>query len=182
MANQRITHNKKQSQDWQAFYDEFANNIGEGPHYDRTVAILGAAFMEERVKELLEHFFIDHKASSDLLNEELAFGYSVKIRTAFVLGLIGEGTYSDLKLIGAVRNIFAHDLQQRHFTDDDIKSRCAQLTSCDIVEPESGGPRRRFIATTVLLSSQIAVMALGVRDWEKRKKGKDFTLGGILRV
>ena len=77
---------------------------------DRSLAIIGAAFIDEELADLLRAFFVeDTKVADNLLSSNggiSAFG--VRNQLTYVLGLIDEPTFNDIKLIQKIRNKFAH--------------------------------------------------------------------------
>ncbi len=83
---------------------------GERRENDRSLAVSGAAIIDQQLKDLLIEFFIDSpKETNSLLSSTGALGaLGVRNQMAFVLGLIDKPTYKDIKLIQKIRNIFAH--------------------------------------------------------------------------
>jgi DNA-binding MltR family transcriptional regulator len=74
--------------------------------------------------------------------------YSGKIRVAHALGIVGPRSFKDLKLIGQIRNRFAHHLEVKDFADPKIREWCARLALADLRflgEPAPVEPRDRFV-------------------------------------
>jgi DNA-binding MltR family transcriptional regulator len=87
--------------DWEEFFEELQNESQRGG------VIVGAAFLDEQLAELLRCLFIeDKKVVDDLINS----GYSplgsfgTRITTAYCLGLIGKNDFHDLKIVKKIRN------------------------------------------------------------------------------
>jgi DNA-binding MltR family transcriptional regulator len=90
---------------------------------ERAAAIVGAAFLDTLLENILINFFIDDEKEVDkLLKPERPVGtYGSRVALAYCLGLIGKVIRDDLRLIGKIRNKFAHDLSVT-FDDDPIRS------------------------------------------------------------
>ncbi len=96
---------------------------------DRAMVIVGAAFLDTQLEHIIKTFLVaDEKEIEAILRPDQPLGtYSGKTRLAYCLGLIGANVRNDLKLIGKIRNRFAHDLYAS-FTDSDIHSWVSSLT------------------------------------------------------
>lgn len=107
---------------------ELAKLFDYGEANDRAVAIVGSAFLDTLLTELLVSFLIDdHKEVRRLIQPDGPLGtFGAKISACYCLGLIGETIKSDLRLVAKVWNRFAHDLRAE-FSDDQIKSWCSAL-------------------------------------------------------
>ena len=79
---------------------------------DRTVAILGAALVEESLEQTLRFQLAgDTKVVDSLFKPDRPLGtFGAKIDLCFAIGIIGKITYASLKKIKDVRNRFAHEL------------------------------------------------------------------------
>lgn len=106
------------------FLKLFTYNVGD----DRAIVIIGSAFLETILEHILIDFFPEDEKEVDvLLNYDKPLGtYSNKVRMIYCLGLIEKKVMQDLKLIGKIRNRFAHDLTVS-FDDKDITDWCKQL-------------------------------------------------------
>ena len=107
---------------------------------DRGVAIIGAAYLEERLAEALMSYFSDKIKNKVTINknretvEKRIFrGYgplttfSGKIDLGFALGFYGEKSLADFHVIRDIRNDFAHTVDPVSFTSQAIKSKCNKL-------------------------------------------------------
>jgi len=95
----------------------------------RAVAIVGAAFLDTLLSEALTNFLVnDKKEVSKLLRPDGPLGtFGSRITACYCLGLIGDIVKNDLRLVGKIRNRFAHDIRA-DFADDQIKNWCKSLS------------------------------------------------------
>jgi DNA-binding MltR family transcriptional regulator len=95
---------------------------------DLALAIVGGAFLDTLLENILIEFLVDdEKEVGELLRHEGPLGtYSGKVRAAYCLGLLRKPVRDDLRLVGKIRNRFAHDLSAS-FTDQQIASWCEAL-------------------------------------------------------
>lgn len=93
--------------------------------YDcRSIAIVGGAYLENSLTELIKRCLCDCESTSKLINGT----FYNKIELANALGIISNREYEDLKVIKEVRNRFAHSMLIEDFDDDIVKCRCKKLT------------------------------------------------------
>lgn len=117
---------------------------------DRGCALMAAAYLDERLKELLKRFMVEDRASVRMLEFEGAFGsFSSRINGAYCLGLIPKNVQRDLHILRKVRNEFAHKFEQIGFDDEPIKSRCGELV-LDVREGK-GSPRQSFTRAMMVI-------------------------------
>lgn len=102
----------------------FTYNAGD----DRAIVIIGSSFLETILEHILIEFLPDDETEVEvLLGYDKPLGtYSNKVRMLYCLGLIDQKVIKDLKLIGKIRNRFAHDLSVS-FDDTDISNWCREL-------------------------------------------------------
>lgn len=98
---------------------------------DRGLPLVGAAFIDDKLGETLQSFFVEGKSSKKLLTEFNApLGtFSSRIEACFALGLIDEHEYQEIKLIKKIRNEIAHAKHGISFQDSKIKGYCSSLKS-----------------------------------------------------
>lgn len=139
---------------------------------DRSCALIIAANLENRLKDLLTDFFI---SMSPTALKEIFEGtnplstFSSRITIAFSLGLLSEQEYHDLNLIRRIRNSFAHEEHGWSFSTQIVKDRCssfklfseARIKNAAITGDYS--PRDRF---------QIVAISITLLLLERRKKAK----------
>jgi DNA-binding MltR family transcriptional regulator len=107
---------------------EFARLFDYSEASDRAVAIVGPAFLDTLLTEMLVNFLVDdEKEILKLLQPEGPLGtFGAKVSMCYSLGLIGKIVKADLRLIAKIRNRFAHDLRA-DFADNQISSWCKAL-------------------------------------------------------
>ncbi len=95
---------------------------------DRAVAIVGPAFLDTLLGDILIEFMVDDiREVNELLKPDGPLGsWGNRVRVCYCLGLIGEIVTADLKLVGKIRNRFAHDIRAG-FSDPTISQWCQQL-------------------------------------------------------
>jgi DNA-binding MltR family transcriptional regulator len=95
---------------------------------DRALAIVGGAYLDTLLENILIEFLIDdEKEVAELLRPDGVMGtYSGRIRATYCLGLLRKPVRDDLRLIGKIRNRFAHDLSAS-FADQQIRAWCEAL-------------------------------------------------------
>jgi hypothetical protein len=95
---------------------------------DRALAIVGGAFLDTLLENILIEFLVDdQKEVAELFRYDGPMGtYSGRIRAAYCLGLLRGPVRDDLRLVGKIRNRFAHDLSAS-FVDRQISSWCIAL-------------------------------------------------------
>ena len=95
---------------------------------ERAIAIIGPAFLDTLLSEILTEFMVnDEKEVKKLLQPEGHFGtYGGRVTACYCLGLVGPIVVADLRLVGKIRNLFAHELRST-FDDPKIGGWCKQL-------------------------------------------------------
>ena len=132
---------------------------------DRAAAILGGAYLDDQLRDLLEaHFVHDEKRIPGLLNGPNApLGtMSARIDLAYALGLLSLKECQDLGLIRKIRNTFAHGVfghasDRIDFSTPSIASQCREFKLLQHVrlDLERLTPRNRFTMTAAILAGQI---------------------------
>ena len=117
---------------------------------DRSFAVLGAAYMDSILEQLLGAAFVaDREATDRLLGTAGPIGSNgAKYSLAYSLGLITRSERDDLKTIADIRNHFAHKYSASTFTADDrvrdlvrkmhFAKRRAEFQSQSSTEPNDG--------------------------------------------
>jgi len=96
---------------------------------DRVLAVVGAAYLDSLLEELLRAVFVGDREEADrLLAPDRALGSNgSRYQLAYCLGLIEKEQRDDLKMIARIRNAFAHRYDVRSFDHDEPKRLLAQL-------------------------------------------------------
>lgn len=145
-------------------------------HSERHAAIVAGAYLDEKMRSLIEFYLIDNeKAQNDLVGNDTetplsAFG--ARITAAYALGLIGKTERDDLRLIKNIRNRFAHE-KDLSFQHPDVESRCQSLKLADTSAQRSEAiakasnlknPHTRFMLSVSLLDGMLGSLVLNIRD------------------
>lgn len=140
-------------QGWRQVATEFHNKN------DRATAILGAAFLEAHLGQLLESFFVENcNREASLLQPARPLGtFGARVDAAYCLGLISDMEYHDLRLIVQIQHRFANQVYGAAFTDDGIRDKCFQLRlPREMQTPgETRVPRQLFIFATAMLTQHL---------------------------
>lgn len=100
---------------------EFQKLFAYNEPNERSIAIVGGAFLDTLLENILLEFFPDDKEVDELLGTTKVIGTFVsRIRLTYCLGLIDKSVKEDLKIIGKIRNKFAHQLSAS-FEDPEIE-------------------------------------------------------------
>ena len=109
-----------------ASFFEFVRLFDYDEASDRAVAIVGPAFLDSLLHEILISFLVDDEAeAAKLLNGGLGT-FGSRITACYCLGLIGDIVKADLRLVGKIRNRFAHEVGAS-FSDPQVSSWCRAL-------------------------------------------------------
>ena len=98
---------------------------------ERACAIIGGAFLDDLLGELLEIYLVqNHDATQDLLSSENVNAplgsFGARILTAYAIGLLPKDNWHAFQKVKKIRNRFAHDLNLS-FDDSSISKLCANL-------------------------------------------------------
>jgi DNA-binding MltR family transcriptional regulator len=156
------------------FHNLFIYNEGD----DRAIVIIGGSFLDIVLDHILMAFFPeDENEVERLMQFDQPIGtYGNKVRMAYCLGLIEKIVKDDLKLIGKIRNRFAHDLYAS-FEDQNIKSWCNELKwhkiSIMMVPPENATIRDLYQVGVNQLITYLNG-AVSIARGNKRKIANNF--------
>ncbi|OGO66541.1 MAG: hypothetical protein A2030_01565 [Chloroflexi bacterium RBG_19FT_COMBO_50_10] len=126
---------------------------------DRGAALLGAAMIDDCLREIIVGYLIEKK---DVVDDLVDGGYapistfSARAKIIYGLGLISQCEYFNLNTIRVVRNKFAHKLGGLSFSDIEIVKLCRNLkydkSAVGLINLQT--PRHSFtIATAVLVGN-----------------------------
>jgi DNA-binding MltR family transcriptional regulator len=127
---------------------------------DRGVVLLGAAWIDDALGELMESYFVD---SRKLASELLRFpgpisNFAARTTLAAALGLITEEERHDIDLVRRIRNDAAHVAKAVNFSDEasSLVQRCAEFhTFTEKTKASYPEPRRRFLLAVAWLVVKI---------------------------
>jgi len=94
---------------------------------DRVIAIVGAAYLDDVIGNLLRKIFIsDSDVADNILRPDAPLGSNgSRYQLAFCLGLIRKHQFDDLKLAAKIRNYFAHNYKCSSFDEAPVRDWCA---------------------------------------------------------
>jgi hypothetical protein len=141
---------------------------------ERTVAIVGAAFVDDLLRQLLEfHFVCSNNVKKRLLDIERPLGtFSSRIDICAAIGLIGPITLGNLNCIREIRNKFSHQILMP--TEDGGLGGVSFKTKaikdwCDSLKPnehgtkpwnrlfnKKGSPKDKFVRMCLLITIVIS--------------------------
>jgi DNA-binding MltR family transcriptional regulator len=126
---------------------------------DRAAAILGAAFLEAHLGQLIASFFIEECDETEaLLTAERPLGtFSARVHAAYCMGLISTNEYHDLDLIMQIQHMFANRIGEVAFTNDGIREKCFMLRiPRDVLSPGvTRTPRQLYLFASAILTQHL---------------------------
>jgi mannitol operon repressor len=138
--------------DDQKAYFEFLQELRR--ESDRGLALIGGAFLDEKLAATLAAFFSSDPALLHGKNAPLG-SFSARIETCFALGLIEEGERNECDYIRRIRNEFAHKLVGTSFKQQRIIDLCKNLKSPLPDGPDQHPPRFRFENAVISMSLRL---------------------------
>lgn len=173
MTKKRDNEKQRKAEDVSGFLREFQ---GES---DRGCALLGAALLDEYLRQLLTAFMVDEPSESNSLISGAyspLSSFNARTQASFCLGLIGPGTKADLDIIRGIRNDFAHSLHGLSFDEDSISGRCKNLKFPNIWKLGPGianSARSQFILSVAIAREHIDMEIWRIRrDPQQRRQVK----------
>lgn len=101
-------------------------------HGDEMTALMGAAYLDHMLEEVLRARFRAMSAHDDQalfdVGKGLLGAFMAKVRMAYALGVVDAPTFDGLKVIAGIRNRFAHPLSPVAFESPEIETECLKLT------------------------------------------------------
>ena len=115
---------------------------------DRVLAIVGAAYLDTAIEQLLRGALVDDADEVNLLlgREGALSGAAARLRAAWCLGLISVAMRDDLRLIVRVRNLFAHEYAVASLDHPEAKKLLARFS---IRKTSSRLPERAYFKIMV---------------------------------
>jgi hypothetical protein len=102
---------------------------------DRAAAVLGAAFLDTLLADLLRRHLVPGLAKDAFEHNGPLGSFADRTTMAYALGLINSATKADLDLIRRIRNDFAHSHDHKlSFSVDAIRSRARELAVMSAIE------------------------------------------------
>lgn len=116
---------------------------------ERAIAIVGATFLDNILEKLLASFLVDDaKECQKLLSHDQSMGtFGSRVTAGYCLGLICKTVRDDLRIVGKIRNRFAHELSIS-FDTDPVRGWCHDLRWHEFTmmmrAPDGAKPRAIF--------------------------------------
>ena len=103
---------------------------------DLACVLIGSSYLSELLANIIEVNFIKTSISGKLLDPQGgAIGqFAVRADLAYCLGLINKSYYQDLRLISAIRNMFAHKHLTLDFSDEIVREKCEKFKAWRILQ------------------------------------------------
>lgn len=135
---------------------DFRNNLSK--ESDRGMALMGSAYIDDRLAVLLKAYFVDDKKVIKLMFDFTGpLGtFSSRLNMAYSLGLMSKNIYTDCNILKKIRNDFAHVPSPMSFDDEPIKSRCHALITHGI--DNHSRTKARFTRTIMSILLEIETM------------------------
>ncbi len=143
---------------------------------DRSVAIIGAAIVDEELTEFLKKKMRDDDITQALFDPRKGgalSSFSARIKLAYSIGLIGPKCFAEMNTIREIRNDFAHDtvvhdnhhkVSRLSFKSPAIISYCDNLwlpkNFIDERNPVSKDRRSLYLFSVVLLDTILKLVAI----------------------
>jgi DNA-binding MltR family transcriptional regulator len=155
---------------------------------DRGAALVAAAFIDQRLLEILNAFCADISEAKRLLegNNAPLSTFANRTLAAYCLGLIQENEFKEINIIRKIRNEFGHHWNRLDFQNKEISKMCSELPWLGPAELEQeSDSRMRFNAAVAILLTDLMWRARLVKnhkrqiiDWpnKSRVKRDDETL------
>jgi hypothetical protein len=149
---------------------------------DRGCGIVGGAFLDDLLGELLEVYLVENTdASSDLLSSENISAplgsFGARLVAAYAIGLLPVGNWQALRKVKKIRNRFAHDLSLS-FNEPCIAKLCTELSPLTQNYHDAERTPRQIFEDTV------AFLAGGLREHLYLTKTFELkgSFGAVLRL
>jgi DNA-binding MltR family transcriptional regulator len=139
---------------------------------DRGLALVAAAMIDERLKDILQSFMADIEESNLLINgfnAPLGTLYSRTI-ACYSLGLIQKNEFEEITIIRKIRNDFGHEWTSTCFDDQSVIDRCSNLSWRGPKEYEESADAKSRFRTCV---SMLLVDLMGRSRLVNKERRKD---------
>lgn len=179
MSKRPQKDNPDKALDWEGFYEELQSESQRGG------ILVGSAFLDEHLRQLIKAFLVDDSAADDLLERSLR-SFSARIEAAYSLGLISPDVREDLNIIREIRNEFAHSLHGLSFEHEWVINKCKELKTPKKLEkrsdtPQNASPGSLLLLTIAQLGTTIRLNALHA-ERERLQVGKNWDFSGGTKI
>jgi DNA-binding MltR family transcriptional regulator len=144
----------------------------------RGVILTAAAYLDDRLVDILKSFLRDNAGANKLLaGFNAPFGsFSSRVAAAYALGLISTAEYEKLELLREIRNKYAHEIKIK-VTDEPVArlmSKFIKLSVDESWEPKLGHEEEEYI-----LHFRVSAFAFLLSFVDKSALAGDFRLKEI---
>jgi DNA-binding MltR family transcriptional regulator len=141
---------------------------------DVACVVVSVAYIDACVRTVLRSYLVNCNAARNLLDHRGPLGsFSYRCDLAYCLGLIPKELLHNLKVLGDIRNLFAHSHLSTTFDDPKVSMLCGDLTllkvAGQVIDGTTGesisvnqfpsvfrtSPRPRFILAVTLMASEL---------------------------
>lgn len=153
---------------------------------DLPCVLVSTSFLDQSLASLLSSFMIKSSVPKALLSHKGAVGaFFPRTQLSYSLGLISKEMFQNLKVVGDIRNMFAHSHLSLSFAEPDIVKLCEQLQLPSIFGKQYDGQtgeevdfegwpdvfaqaRPRFTVTVVLMANEL--LSIGKQTLHRERK------------
>jgi hypothetical protein len=138
------------------------------PAHERAAGVMWPAIVERRIDGLFETALRpDMKIRKELFRPSGALGnYAVKVRLAYLLGWIGDDVYHDLLLVAKIRNRFAHAIEAKDFTDQQIGAWLREMNGYRVTRAMAESAKQRAASDPSQKARTTAYIAANIAESE----------------
>jgi len=151
--------------DVEAFFTVFSKET------DRGMAIASVCFLDEILEKLIRAVYRKDKRIKMLFRDnQILHSFHNKVCIAYFSGLVPEAVYEDLKLVGEIRNKFAHSVLETVSLDDDaIANKIYRFKQLPPDFKKEYPPRLAFLLIVVQIGSLLLGFKEGLVKFGKTK-------------
>ncbi len=172
---------RKAQEERAAFFDAFDKET------DRGLAIVSVCFLDNMLEKLIRAVYRkDPRIKILFKDNQILQSFYNKVCIAYFSGLIPEALYDDLKLVGEIRNKFAHSVPETmSFNDVSIAQKIDRFKQIPPDYKNKYSPRLKFLLITVHMGSFIqgyryGLLELGPMKIERMCNTDVATLRGLI--
>ena len=172
---------RKEQEEREAFFEAFNKET------DRGLAIVSVCFLDDMLEKLIRAAYRkDPRIKILFKDNQILHSFYNKVCIAYFSGLIPEAFYDDLKLVGGIRNKFAHSvLETATFNDVSIAQKIDRFKQIPPDYKNKYPPRLKFLLITVHMGAFIqgyrqGLLELGTMRIERMNNTDIATLHGLI--
>ena len=157
-----LTESRKRLEGDDTYFNLLFNSF-EGES-ERSIGIISICILDEQLEKLIRSYFIkDPQVSALFKSDHILQTFYAKINIAYFAGLISKCIYDDLKVLGKIRNKFAHEvISNARFSDPVILKLINQCkTRLKILDGILSNPNSRTLAEMAKLQYVMITSRVG---------------------